>query len=58
MAQKCAYSGKTDPRRGWPGDDSVCPLCERWVRVKLDGNLASHKGAPKRTLAKAKKLSE
>jgi len=51
MSTKCDWSGKVDPRDGFPGDSSTCPLCYKWVKVKRDGNLASHaknkRGRPK-----------
>jgi len=41
---------------GWPGDDDTCPVCERWIRVKADGRLRTHKGAPKRSVTVAETM--
>ena len=37
---KCPGSGLRTG--GWPEDDDVCPVCQKWVRIRLDSGLRAH----------------
>ena len=42
MKNYCA--GSQRPTGGWPGDQDVCPVCQRWIRLRRDGSLGKHTG--------------
>ena len=45
-ASTCPGSGHRTG--GWPGDQDVCPVCQRWVTINLDTGLRKHTISAKR----------